>query len=361
MAPPAQGDRVSATLDTRRRKTVEWLSITAAALWILLFLMSLFAPAQSDVSPRTGDPVLPNFSTVRSDTGAISFTMADERYTLERRQGEWVMAETGGYPVREDRLATLAEGLETMTWGERRTAEPARFSRIGLGDPREDGNGILIEVFASNGSKSAEVITGRRNETLYARDPGENVSFRVEGDLPPLYTREAWLDLDIVDIDASSISAVRLTDSRGQTLYLSRVPGGDARSFRPAPPYHNDTLRSRLAASTPALAMSHLSPIDVKPQSELTTRPVARHITETHDGLEIDLRAWREPDGFWVTLRAVEAGEGARRAQTINDRAEGWAFKLTEYDWREFTPLVSSIVRRADPAAETPGESNFQP
>lgn len=352
---------MSATLDTRRRKTIEVLSIIAAGLWILLLLMSLFAPSENDHSPRTGDPVMKNFSAVRSDTGAISFTMAGEGYTLRRDGGEWVMVETGGYPVREDRLAILSEGLETMTWGERRTSNPERFSRIGLGDPREGGNGVLIEVFARNGSKTAEIITGRRNEHIYAREPGENVSFRVEGELPPLYTREAWLDLDIIDIDPSAISAVRMTDSRGETLYLARSPGGGARSFTPAPPYQNDRLRSRLAASTPALAVSRLTPTGVKPASELTGRAVARHITQTHDGLEIDLRAWREPDGFWVTLRAVEAGEGARRAQTINDKAEGWAFKLTEYDWREFTPLVSSIVRRAEPEAETPGEANFQP
>ncbi len=352
---------MSATLDTRRRRTIEVLSIIAAGLWIFLLLMSLFAPSENDTSPRTGEPVLKNFSAVRSDTGAIRFTMDELSYTLEQRNGQWVMAETGGYPVREDRLTTLAEGLETMTWGERRTSDPARFGRIGLGDPRDGGNGVLIEVFATNGSKTAEIITGRRNEFLYAREPGENVSFRVEGDLPPLYTREAWLDLDIIDIDPSAISAVRLTDSTRTSLYLTRSPGSGARSFSPAPPYQNDRLRSRLAASTPALAISRLTPIDVKPASELTSRPVARHITETHDGLEIDLRAWREPDGFWVTLRAVEAGEGARRAQTINDRAEGWAFKLTEYDWREFTPLVSSIVRRADPDAQAPGENNFQP
>ena len=89
---------------------------------------------------------------------------------------------------------------------------------------------------------------------------------------------------------------------------------------------------------------------------------MARHITETYDGLEIDLRAWNEPDGYWVTLRAVEAGEGARRAQTINDRAEGWAFKLTEYDWREFTPRITSIVRRAKPDASAPAPApDFQP
>ena len=110
---------------------------------------------------------------------------------------------------------------------------------------------------------------------------------------------------------------------------------------------------SRLAASTPALALTRFAPIGVKPASKLQTRTVARHITETHDGLEVELRAFREPDGYFVTLRAIEAGEGAHRGSTINDKAEGWAYQLAEYDWNEFTPRVSSIVRAPVMAIET--------
>jgi hypothetical protein len=105
-------------------------------------------------------------------------------------------------------------------------------------------------------------------------------------------------------------------------------------------------LISRLAASTTALAVTRLNPVDVKPASDLTTDPIARHISETFDGLEIDLRAYREPFGLWVTLRAVEAGEGARRAAAINEKAEGWAFRITDYDFQDFTPDVLSIVER---------------
>ena len=43
---------------------------------------------------------------------------------------------------------------------------------------------------------------------------------------------------------------------------------------------------------------------------------------------------------------AVEAGEGARRASVINQKAEGWAFQITDYDFQDFTPRVLSIVER---------------
>ena len=96
---------------------------------------------------------------------------------------------------------------------------------------------------------------------------------------------------------------------------------------------------------SPALALTRFLPIGVKPAAALRTQPVARHITQTHDGLEVDVRAYRERDGLFVTLRAVEAGEGATRAAAINERAAGWAFELTANDWADYTPLVSSIVK----------------
>ena len=353
---------MSRVQDKSRLKTVEVLAIIAGALWLGVLLMALFGPHRGGESPRTGQPVLENFSTIRDDVGEIRLTMADDTYSLKLGEDGWGLSEAGGYPVRADRLSQLAEGLETLTWGARRTSNPDKLSQIGLGDPREGGNGVLVEVFARNGALSASMITGRRGPYIYARKPDDNLAFRAEGDLPPLYSRQSWLDLDIVDIDASAISAVRLTDSRARSVYLERPAGGGSRDFVLAPPYQNDVLVSSLAASTTALAISRLAPVDVKAETALSTSPVSRHITSTYDGLEIDLRTWREPDGFWVTLRAIEAGEGARRARTINDRADGWAFRLSEYDWADFAPSIASIVRApetVEPASPIPSE--FQP
>ena len=143
------------------------------------------------------------------------------------------------------------------------------------------------------------------------------------------------------------IKSVRLQRPDGESLYLSRPAGGSARSFTPAPPNQDDKLISRVAVAGPALAASRCFPVDVKPASDLTTDWVARHITVTHDALEIDVYAYAEADGFYVTLRAIEAGNGANRAESINTSAEGWAFKLAEYDWSDFAPEIGRLVRRA--------------
>lgn len=335
--------------DTRRaarRRHVLILAAIAVGLWVILGLSSLTTGPSNGAHARLGAPVLEGFSRTRPETQRIRFTLADEAYTLVRTASGWVMEETGGYPVRPDRLAELAGGLETLSYDQKRTDDPYKHDRIGLGDPLQGGNGALVEVFGATGELDHSLIIGRKNEAIYVRAPDQEQTFRAAGTLPPFYNLRAWLDLNIIAIDPSAIRSVRITDASDRTLYLRRDEGRDARSFQPAPPNQDDRLISRLAASTTALAVTRLSPLDVKPAADLLTQPVARHISETFDGLEIDLRAYREGDGVWVTLRAVEAGEGARRAEVINDKAEGWAFRLTDYDFQDFTPDVLSIVER---------------
>jgi len=300
---------------------------------------------------RTGQYVFPRIAQQMDRAKIIRVKLGDTSYTLKRTEPggpDWVMIEAGNYPVRSDRLAALAEGLLNLQWGDARTKDPEKFDRIGLSDPSEGGNGAFLEILDQEDNSISSLITGRREDRLYARFPDENKAFRADGNLPPFYTREAWLDFDIVDMLPEVVGAVRITDSRQRGIYLTRAPGTGVRSFRPAPPYQNDRLISRLAASGPALALSRLAPIDVKPAASLESRPVGRHITSTHDGLEVDVSAYREPDGFFITLHAVEAGEGARRARTINKKADGWAYKLTEFDWNDFTPSVRSLVIRGE-------------
>lgn len=329
-----------------RRQTLLILAGAAVLLWLLLVATHLTAGSTSGAHGQMGEPVLRGFGATRSDAQRIRFSLADESYTLARTSDGWALEETGGYLIRSDRLADLASGLETLSFDEKRTDDPNKHDRIGLGTPSEGGNGAQIDVFGLGNELMHSLIIGRKNDTIYVRTPDSDQTFRATGDLPPFYNRRAWLDLDIIDIETSAIRSVRITDSTNQSLYLRRSEGGNARSFRPAPPHQDDTLISRLTASTTALAITRLSPVDVKPASDLTTAPIARHISETFDGLEINLQAYREPFGLWVTLRAIEAGEGARRAQAINTRAEGWAFRITDYDFQDFTPRVREIVER---------------
>lgn len=330
-----------------------------AGILVLAAIGSQFLGAPG--APRSdlqGEPVLPGFAQARAEATAIRITLADESYTLFATPGGWRLEGTDGYPIRVDRLDELAGGLEMLVWDVPRTRDPAKMNAIGLGDPREGGNGALVELIGPEGEVSTALLTGRKDEHIYVRRPGEMQAYRVTGTLPPLYTAEAWLDLAIIDLNADAVSAVRLTDATGASMFLQRTIGSDDRAFLPAPPYENYELVNRLVTTGPALALTRFQPIGVRPASELKTRPRGRHITQTHDGLEVEARPYREADGYYVTLRAVEAGEGAHRGAAINERARGWAFQISEIDWMDFAPKVADIARPPEDATAAADEAN---
>ena len=340
-------------IQQQRAQTLIAMLATSLVLLGLIFLNGLSRVSDLERHPRSGTPVLAGLDPVR-DIARIDVRLADDDYSLVRSGESWRMDSETGYPARLDRVGELLTGLEGLSWGDAKTRDPRKFNQLGLADPDAGGNGAELLLRVAQGDIVAGFIAGRRDGQLYLRGRAEQLSFSAEGDLPPLNSRRSWLDFDVITMVPDAIEGVVLEAPDGERLHLVRQPGGGPRDFMPGPAHAGEKLVSRLAAATPALALSRFSPLDVKPDSELETVPVARHVTLTKDGLEVVSQAYNEADGLYLTIRAVEAAEGARRAEDINSRAIGWAFRLSRYDWGDYTVEISDIVERA--IVEPPGD-----
>jgi len=328
----------------QRQRYILYLSVCAALIWALVLIGHLFRATPDTAHRLMGQPVFSDMTRQMQSVDAYQIRLADQTYHLKRAGSAWIMPEANNYRVRPDRMSEFEQGLETLSFSDRRTADPARHALIGLGDPGQGGNGVLITALDKEGKALQSAILGWRDEQLYVRRADRDQTYRASGRLPPLFNRQAWLDFDLFRLDGAAISSVRLSDAQGGMLYFSRSTGQTGQGFRPAPPNQTAQIRNRLAVASAGLALTRFAPLDAKPVEDLLTQPVAQHVTETFDGLEIILQAYSEADGQWVTLRAVEAGEGARRARSINSRSQGWAYRLSAYDFRDFTPELSDLV-----------------
>lgn len=345
---------MSALPDSVRR--ARWrllLGLAAASLvFLLILLLSGLASGSSlERHPRSGTPVLDRNITA-GEIARIDIVLADESYSLFRTPEGWRMDSPEGYPVIAERIGELLAGLEELSWGEARTGDPRKLDRLGLADPSDGGSGSQLIARNAQGEALAELVFGRRDDRLYLRQPGETLAFSAEGDLPGLRTRSGWLDFAVIAIVPAAIEGAVLVGNDDRRLHLTRQPGGGPRDFMLGPRHEDLRITNPLAAATPALALSRFAPLGVKPAGELTTQRVARHITLTQDGLEVITDAYDEPDGNFLTVRAVEAAEGAHRAAAINARAEGWAFEVARYDWADFTAPIDEIVRRVEPETD---------
>lgn len=335
--------------DSPQRQTQALLKVCLAALcvWGVLALHTIATgPGGPAMAKEVESPLLTDFERQRGNISSIRFTLVDDSFTLTRRRNGWVIPEAGDFPVSPDRLGALMIGLASLKRGDPRTSDPEKLALLGLGDPNLGGNGVRLDLIGADDGTTTSFILGRRPTGLYARSPDRSQAFRLKGDLPSFYTRRSWLDVDFLTIAPDALEAVRLYDGDGRTAYFRREAGDPPDAYRPAPPHMSDQVRNRFALSETALAISGVSFLDARPAGDLVTEPVARHISETFDDLEIELQAHREPDGLWVTLHAREAGDGARRAAFLNARATGWAFRVSSLDFNALTPTVSDLVNR---------------
>jgi len=180
---------MSTLRDKQRTRRTLVMAGLAAALSLLAIAAHLGGGAPVQTSARTGEPVFPDFASQRAEASGIRITLADETYMLVATGEGWRLGSREGYPIRQDRLAELAAGLESLIWDTPRTDDPEKLGRIGLGDPRESGTGALLEVIGPNGETGAALITGRKGEY-----PAAALQFRsLAGPRLPGYPRRCGL------------------------------------------------------------------------------------------------------------------------------------------------------------------------
>ena len=101
--------------------------LVAAGAWYA----STSRAAGNTAIPRD-TPLLPALQEAINDVASVAVTTADGTVTLERGEGGWTLAEKAGYAARADRVRTLLFELRDARVLEQKTANPDRFTRLGL-------------------------------------------------------------------------------------------------------------------------------------------------------------------------------------------------------------------------------------
>ena len=334
-------------LATRRRSRALTLSLIAAGLAALAAVV-LGIQARSSRPDLAVGPVVPGLAQNIANAQRITVTSASASYRIERTQRGWAMRDRGNYPVERAPLERLTRGLEQLQHVRRMTSDPSKHDRLGVGDPRQGGRGILVQIERADGAFLVNLILGVETNGLYARKPNENQAWAVRGELPPLRDVATWLDLSPLQLEASTLARVEVMPPTGPSYILARE-NADAPNFDIISP----ARLAPLAPTTVTSAAEHitqLSPIDVQTAPEIQGTPSARVRATTFDGVSIDGELIQSDNRTWIKLVARSANPSqAAAVQAINDRASGWAYALSPEDVRALVPALSDLVPRAGP------------
>lgn len=356
-----------------------------AAVAVALVLLMLALETQ-DTGTARSERLLPGLEAAANELREVRITAAKRIVTLRRDGGGkgdgdddgngnsdgdgWLVAERDGYPADLGRLRQLVRALAEARIVERKTADPANYDRLGVGDPAAGGDGSKV-VLAGGGNEFAVILGDpegdpARADFRYARVAGEAQSALIDRN-PELPAGPAgWLDDALADIPASRVRRVRVSHADGETIVIERegvekedaaedgtgseVPGDFAVLDVPeGRELKYDTIANGIGAALAGLDAEDVRRAPAEPGEAVTVT-----VFETVDGETVTVRVYEQAgsgdgteggtgdgDGTtaWIAIAAEPDVDG------LNERAAGWQYRLPSFKLSPLTRRWEDLLK----------------
>jgi hypothetical protein len=292
--------------------------------------------------------------------------------TLLRGDGTWRVEEAHGYQADWNQLRTLLADLARAEIVELKTANPAYYARLGVEDMGQaNATGVMLEFAASSGLPALVVgnrAQGRDGHYVRLKDAADSVLIDRSLEVP----RETmgWLDKNIVHVADTEVVEVEIVHADGDRI-VARKTSADDENFALQDIPEGREIKSDWAVDSLANGLASLTFEAVVPADELDWSDSIRFGLVTADGLRIDaeLVPVEAMDGgeqtdpeYWIRLQAglyqtavesavtpsPEGDEAAQRADTINRRVGGWAYRIPKYKYDAMTKRMADLLSAPD-------------
>ena len=120
----------------------------AAVLVTILAIVALRKSESSVEATPGGAKLFPDLTARVNDAASIEVKRSDGVTTLKKTEETWGLAEKSDFPVDMKAVRKCLIGLSQMTTAEEKTADPALYSKLGVGGRRELA-AVLAEVSES--------------------------------------------------------------------------------------------------------------------------------------------------------------------------------------------------------------------
>jgi len=265
-----------------------------------------------------------------------------EGVTLVRAGESWSVQERGGYAADAEKVVAVLRGIALSKRREPKTANSARFDRLGLGEKAlkvsllDDTDGLLLEFDMGTRKDFAD---GRSLSYVWQASDTRSwlVTELAEASAEPGW----WLERPLLEINQGRVSDVIIGGTwltrklKDQNFTLQGMRG-------------DEQAASYWVLADPARVIASLSFEDVKALANPIVEAVNTIELSTHDGLSLLVKLYALDGGYWAQIGAEfdpeaqstgQAGElkaapadGAAEAEAINAATRGWLFKLRETD-----------------------------
>lgn len=335
-----------------RARTVLLLALVTLVCAAGAFALHLARPGPAEV-PVAGAPVLPALAGRLDTVQRIAIeTQAGPGAVLTRTADGWAVASVHGYPARTEAVNRLLVSLANLEKIAAKTADPARFRRLAVGDPADDPLARRVTLTGPGGGTLAELIvgkqrhepTGRAASGTYVRVPGGDRAWLAAGLADLADDAYPFLERVVVDVPAGQV----------RRIAVARVDGGRLTAVRPAenapalaiagvPEGRQLDVAAvrRLGSALAQIKFDRVAPADTLDEA---TRVAVTRVT-TFSGLQLDVSVFQRDGRFWLTLAATAtAPEAKPQAAALAARTNGWAYMVADYVAQRLTRVQADVL-----------------
>ncbi len=311
------------------------LAIAALAVLLLVMVAWWSLERRDAVTAPSAGLMLPELAARTDALERIELRVAGGRTAVDlvRVDGEWRMPARTGWPANQRRIGDALRLLAEARRIEAKTADPARWSRLGLEDvAAEDAKGA--ELVLSGGGDPLRVVIGGNHPSLggsYVRVGADPQAWLLDADIEPAREPALWLDRRLVDIPVARVARVRIAATGARPFELVRADDGFGLDGLPPQALGNPDAAMATAGFAEPLQLEDVAADDGEPAPTLIAD------IATVDGIDLTVTAWRQDDITWARLSANfdaaraqawlaqgGAADADSRLATLRLQVEGW-------------------------------------
>lgn len=349
------------------RTHFSWLAALALVAVIIAFLLPGGEVNKAEFAEA---PLLPELQDQANEIEWLQVTSAGGAVvvTLVRSADGWAVEEAGGYRADWEVLRPLISGLAAARVVEPKTSNPAYYDRLGVEDVNSPGATGLQLAFGPSTGLPAVILgneaQGRDGQYARLADSGQSVLIDRSLELPA--DRSAWLDREIIDISENEVVEVEVRHADGGRI-VARKASADDEDFVLEGVEEGFEPKSAYTVNALAGALSSLNLEGAAQAGQFDWSDAVRYRLLSADGLDVEVELLsisaapesEADEARWIRLRAglyttaldsgVEsAGEQAEtkvRADEINSRVSGWAYRVPDYKFNAMNKRMEDLVQ----------------
>jgi len=316
-----------------------------------------FAPVEG-----AGEIVFPGLIDRVNDVASMIVEIPGGRLTIEHGKDGWTAKEADDYPARAMKVRQVILALAQLKLLEPKTRNKDKFAKLELQDPgAKDANSKRVRLLDRAGKTMAEVILGRRRQTLpgttlggvYLRRPGDDQTWLAAGGPDVTDERRDWLERKIIDVDAARVKKVVIRHPDGETVTASK-PTPEAADFVLENIPAGKKLISQAGVNYIGGGLSGVLLDDVRKSADsFDAQATVTADIVTFDGLTVQVLVSKRDGKQWIRLDASAANPEAKNkdgksvadeAKEIVARTAGWTYRVSDYAASNLNKRYKNLV-----------------